>query len=281
VSTTAEQRTFAESIATAADRALARHETVWRADAPCDDREQALDEALALAGWPLLAEDPELLGFAGPAAVELGRRLAPLNVIDELLGGPLLAGELVRYGGSGTAVALAADTIICVSAEGEAPVSYGDATGVWRAARVTEQQRLSGEAASRRIAVWVAATVGYSAGIGDYALALTTDYARQRRAFGTTLSGLSPVQQMLAGAATSVRGLALLAGSEPGVAALAFAGPAVCEVTASCQQVTGAIGFTLEYPLQRAHRRARALMLWNESVLDALAPNGQTGRAAA
>jgi alkylation response protein AidB-like acyl-CoA dehydrogenase len=290
-----ERKAFAESVATAAERALLGWAPSWQPSEPGDDRVPALDQALAQAGWPALAEDPDLLPFAGPAALELGRRLAPFNAIDELLGGPLLAGELIRYGGAGTAVVvsgsgpavertggpavelcggpaveLAGASIAALAARDERAVPYGDAIGVHRAGHIGEAGRLVGEPADRRIAAWIAATVGYSAGIGHYALALTTDYARQRRAFGTTLSGLGPVQQLLADAATAVRGLALLAGGEPGVAALAFAGPALYGVTARCQQVCGAIGFTLEYPLQRAHRRAHALKLWNDSVLDAL-----------
>jgi alkylation response protein AidB-like acyl-CoA dehydrogenase len=38
-------------------------------------------------------------------------------------------------------------------------------------------------------------------------------------------------------------------------------------VSASCQQLVGAIGFTLEFPLRRAFRRARTLQLWAEPLL--------------
>jgi hypothetical protein len=231
-----------------------------------------LHQALASAGWPSLAEDPELLPFAGPAAFELGRRLAPLGAIDALLGGPLLAGELVRYGGVGTAVAVGCGTLTSYRLTGERAVAYGDAIGVYRADGHERSGQLGGSEGRRRIAAWIAASVGYVAGVGDYALALTVAYTRQRRAFGTTLSGLGPVQQTLADAATTVRGLSLLAGDRPGAAGLAHAGPALCRVTSSCQQVTGAIGFTLEYPLQCAYRRALALQAWSDSVLEALAP---------
>jgi len=53
----------------------------------------------------------------------------------------------------------------------------------------------------------------------------------------------------------------------PSPAALAHAGAAAVEITASCQQLVGAIGFTLEFPLQRAYRRARALALWADALL--------------
>ena len=266
-----ERRAFAESVGTAAERALGGRTPAWRPGAPCDDREPALDQALGRLGWATLAEDPDLLRFAGPASVELGRRLAPFGAIDGLLGGPLLAGELVRYGGAGRAVTLADGEIAGLRLRDELPLAYGDSIGVHRVQSATETGRVRGEDARRRIAAWIAASVGYAAGIGDYALTLTTGYAQQRRAFGTSLSGLAPVQQLLADAATSVRGLTLLAGEQPGPEALAFAGPALFALTAACQQVTGAIGFTLEYPLQAAYRRSRALMVWHEAALDALA----------
>ena len=75
------------------------------------------------------------------------------------------------------------------------------------------------------------------------------------------------MQQRLADAATAARGLRLLAGETPGRAALAHAGVAAVDVTAACQQVVGAIGFTLEVPLQRAYRRARAVQLWADALI--------------
>ena len=36
---------------------------------------------------------------------------------------------------------------------------------------------------------------------------------------------------------------------------------------AICMQVTGALGFTLEFPLQRAYRRSRAARAWADAVL--------------
>jgi hypothetical protein len=70
--------------------------------------------------------------------------------------------------------------------------------------------------AAVRIVAWTAATVGYMAGVGEWALAQAVDYTRSRRAFGSTLASLPPVQQRLADAATAVRGARLLAGTEPG-----------------------------------------------------------------
>jgi alkylation response protein AidB-like acyl-CoA dehydrogenase len=95
---------------------------------------------------------------------------------------------------------------------------------------------------------------------------LTLDYVRQRRAFGSTLAALAAVQQLLADAATAVQGVKLLAGDEPDADALSHAGPAVADACAACQQVTGAIGFTLEYPLHRYSQRARALAVWDDAL---------------
>jgi alkylation response protein AidB-like acyl-CoA dehydrogenase len=63
-----------------------------------------------------------------------------------------------------------------------------------------------------------------------------------------------------------VRGARLLAEDAPGADALAHSGAAVAQACAACQQVTGAIGFTLEYPLHRYTQRARALATWNDAL---------------
>ena len=255
---TDEVAAFAEAVATAVDRTLTAPEP-WRPGTVQDDRCAALSDALAAVGWLDLADDPALLALAGPAALELGRRLAPLADVDALLGGSPLAGGLVRYGARR---AVDPDTTIHV-VEASEPVAYGDALGVHRVLASSPDCEVGAAA----LAAWTAASTGYLAGLADWALALALDHAKGRRAFGTTLAGLGPVQQRLADVATATRGLALLARDTPGRAALAHAGSAAFEVTAACQQVTGAIGFTLEFPLQRAFRRARAVQLWADALL--------------
>jgi hypothetical protein len=253
----AEARDFAQSVAAAADRTLVAPEP-WRPGAMLDDRSPALAGALAELGWSELAHDGAPPGAAGAAGVQLGLRLAPLHVVDLLLGGSPLAGELVRHAGVGD---LAVDGRYVHRIARAEPVAYGDALGVQRVL-ASEPEGHRDEAGA---AAWTEASVGYLAGLGQWALDQAVEYTRQRRAFGTVLAGLDPVQQRLADAATAVQGVRLLAEGGAGAAALAYAGPAVVDVTASCQQVVGAIGFTLEFPLQRAFRRARALQLWNES----------------
>jgi butyryl-CoA dehydrogenase len=257
---TAELRDFAESVAAAADRTLLPPPP-WRPGTAQDERSPALAAALDALGWSDLAADAALAPMAGAAGLELGRRLAPLDAIDALLGGSPLAGGLVRHGGAGS-LAVTAGLELRRITDAEA-VPYGDALGVHRV--------LASEPAGRRdgaaLRAWTAASVGYLAGLGQWAVGEAVTYTRERRAFGSVLASLDPVQQRLADAATATRGIALLAEDGAGAAALAWAGPAAVGVTAACQQVVGAIGFTLEFPLQRAYRRARALALWNDAML--------------
>jgi hypothetical protein len=261
----AEARAFAESVAGAADRLLGAA-PAWRPGTVADDRDDAFTAALAALGWHELARDGELAPFAGLAGVELGRRLAPLRDVDALLGGGLACGDLARYAAPGDRIAtVGGDRVRVEEVVAAEPVPYGDALGVHR---VREARAVGDERVPAAVAAWTAATVGYAAGLGEWALDLALEHVRGRRAFGSTLAALPPVQQRLADAATTTRGLRLLAAGGPGADALAHAGPAVVDVAAACQQVVGAIGFTLEFPLQRAFRRARALHLWADAALD-------------
>jgi alkylation response protein AidB-like acyl-CoA dehydrogenase len=282
----AEAADFAASVVLAADRTL-RPPDAWRPGVPADDAVPALSQALEAAGWLDLAEDAELAPMAGPAGIELGRRLAPLRDLDSLLGGsPLMLGRgaapgagtvrggaaappvdvvggLVR-GGAEVGVVLDGDTLARHAVLAAEPVAYGDDAGVHR---VTAAHALRAVPAEPALAAWVAASTGYLAGLADHALQLALAHAKDRRAFGATLAALPPVQQRLADAATATRGLLLLAAERPGPAALAHAAAAAVEVTATCHQVSGAIGFTLEFPLHRSSRRARAMQLWSDAFL--------------
>ncbi len=248
---------FAAAVAAAADRALTAP-AAWTPGAVQDDASPALAAALAGMGWDELGADPALAPLAAPAAAELGRRLAPLAAVDALLGASPLAGGLVRHGAA-RAVDAAGARHVVVRAE---PVAYGDALGVRRVL----ERRPDGRAGDAALAAWTAASTGYLAGMSEWALATALAYVKDRRAFGATLAALAPVQQRLADAATVARGLALLAQGTPGRPALAYAGGAAVEVASACQQVVGAVGFTLEFPLQRAFRRARAARPWSDAL---------------
>jgi butyryl-CoA dehydrogenase len=265
-----EARAFAESVAGMVDR-HAPSEPAWEPGQAANAPEPELAAALDELGWETLAQDRALLACAGLGAVELGRRLAPLHHVDRLLGGSPLAGDLVR--------SLTAERVALVRDHGvvhrrsvvrSEPVASADGLDVHRVLELGEAREVSSEAWHAAERALTAATVGYLAGLGQGAVDLTVDYARQRRAFASTLAALAPVQQLLAGAATTVRGLRLLAGERPDGDVLAYAGPAVAEACAACHQVTGAIGFTLEYPLHRYTQRARALAGWNDALLEGL-----------
>ena len=118
------------------------------------------------------------------------------------------------------------------------------------------------------MAAWTAASTGYLAGMAEESLRLALEHARSRHAFGAPLAALEPVQQMLADAATLV-GRAAAAGGRPARAPTRSRTPArpPSAPLAICMQVTGALGFTLEFPLQRAYRRSRAARSWADAVL--------------
>ena len=265
-----EARAFAESVAGVLDR-HAPAEPAWAPGQEAAAPEPELTASLDELGWDTLAQDRALLACAGLGAVELGRRLAPLHHVDRLLGGSPLAGDLVRSLSPERVALVRVGAVAARRAvvRSEAKAS-ADGLEVDRVLELGEAVAMSAEEWGTAVAAWMAATVGYLAGLGQGALDLTVDYVRQRRAFGTTLGALAPVQQLLADAATSVRGVRLLAGEQPDGDALAHAGVAVAEACAACHQVTGAIGFTLEYPLHRYTQRARALAAWNDVLLEGL-----------
>ena len=257
-----EARDFAETIA----GVVARHARPdpWQPGSAVSDADADLDRALAEAGWDELGRDADLLGVVAPAAAELGRGLASLAPVDRLLGGALRVGELARYADAGLPlVAPVAGQLEVLTGARLKPLPYTDALGVARveagAARV--------EPDAGRMAAWAAASTGYLAGLTTKALELALEHARARRAFGRPLAALEPVQQMLADAATLSDGLELLSHDLPGLDALAHAGAAAERATAICMQVTGALGFTLEFPLQRAYRRSRAARAWADATL--------------
>jgi len=227
---------------------------VWRPGSLQDDQVPTLHSLLGEVGWHDLADDPDSIRFIGPSAVALGRKLVALTEIDSLLGGSPLVGGLVRYTHpGGTAIVRDREGTRQVRVLAAHPVPYGDCLGV---REVTETQDLgSGDPgmAALHESAWICASVGYLAGLADAALSIALAYAGQREAFGGSLLEIGAVQQRLADAATGATGLLLLA-----------------EVTAECHQIVGAIGYTLDFPLQRYSRRARAVQLWADAWTEAM-----------
>ena len=247
----------------------------WKPGAAVSDANPSLERALDEAGWPELGRDGELLPLAGPAGAALGRAFASLAPVDALLGGALKVGAVARYATAGCVTAEPREgDVLAGRVENVDAAAYTDALGV-AAVTVSDQRRVPDEEARVRFAAWVAASTGYLAGMSEEALRLALEHAKSRRAFGGPLSALEPVQQMLADAATLVDGLSLLAGDSPGLDALLHAGDAVERAVGICMQVTGALGFTTEFPLQRAYRRSRSAHAWAEAVARAWdAPRG-------
>ena len=268
-------REFAASVRGAVER----HPVAdpWRPGAHADDRDPALRDALLALGWEDVGRDGDLLPFAAPAALELGRGFAPVALVDSLLGGALAVRGFARYASEGDRVVeLDGERLRVRTAVELEPVGYIDALAVHIVHASADETAVAGPEAAIRRSAWVAASVGYLAGLADEALRLATEHAKSRHAFGRPLAALDPVQQHLATAATLAEGMRLLTEEETTAAALAHAGEAACRVAALCQQVVGAIAYTLEFPLQRAFRRTRAVQVWADAALapaTALAPD--------
>lgn len=263
--TLSEARAFAESVAGLLERHAASPDA-WLPGEAVADRRPELAQLLDELGWGALSQDPELADCAALGARELGRRLGPVQQVDKLLGASPVVGDLVRsLGPERAALARNGAAIVRRAVVSAEPVPSADGLDVHRILELGEESD-----AELALGIWTSASVGYLAGLGRAALDLTIGYVSQRRAFGSTLAALAPVQQLLADAATVVRGVELLATDRPDGDALAHAGPAIAASCAACQQATGAIGFTLEYPLHRYTQRARALATWNDAFVDVL-----------
>jgi butyryl-CoA dehydrogenase len=262
-------RTFASSVAGALERHPVRDP--WRPGAHADDRSAELREAVVELGWGDVATDSDLLPFVAPAALELGRGFAPLDLVDATLGGALVVDGYARYPTEGERlVEVQVDTLSIRTAVRLTPVGYIDALAVHAVDAAEEETTVTGAEAAARRDVWIAANAGYLAGLSAEAVRLAAEHAKSRHAFGRALAALDPIQQHLATAATLADGASLLSDERVTPAGLAHAGEAAVHATALCQQVVGAIGYTLEFPLQRAFRRARAVRLWADAVLASL-----------
>jgi 3-oxo-4-pregnene-20-carboxyl-CoA dehydrogenase alpha subunit len=266
VALTEEARHFAATVAEIARRNAAPDP--WLPGAAVSDANPTLTSALREAGWNELGRDKSLLPLAAPAGAALGRAFASLAPVDALLGGALRVGALARYAKEGAPLVEPREgELVHARAAHLSPLPYTDALGVARVESAGTETPLADDEARVRMDAWCAGSTGYLAGLGEEALRLALEHARSRHAFGGPLDALEPVQQMLADAATLVDGLTLLSADSPGADALAHAGEATERAVAICMQVTGALGFTLEFPLQRAYRRGRAARAWADAVL--------------
>lgn len=253
----------------------ARTEDQWSPTEPGDDRNTKLRNRITDSGWFDVAAEPYASDFLGAAAVELGRALAPFDLIDDLLGHgvALSAGvvgdiALARYRGAGETVWLCgtdgAELADITAAEA---VRYIDAQAV---SLITTTPVAGFTLHGHAIDAWIAAMTGYIAGLATGAVELARRHAEQRIAFGRPLTELDAVAKKIADCATTAEGLEMSAARRPDVFVLQQAPVAAFRVARTCHQILGALGFTLEYPLQRYSRRIEALRSWTPSIVTAL-----------
>jgi alkylation response protein AidB-like acyl-CoA dehydrogenase len=165
---------------------------------------------------------------------------------------------------------------VLARSEGGTRVPSLDGTGT------TSAQPVGGDPvadADARLRAWSAATLGYLAGLAAASLSSTVSYVSSREQFGAPLSALPTMQARLADASLAADGLELVAW-EAAVAgldadalpreALAWAGAAAREVTATAHQAHGGIGFALESGVHRPFRRAKTVQVWTAAVLAAV-----------
>ncbi|MGL6278764.1 MAG: acyl-CoA dehydrogenase family protein, partial [Gaiella sp.] len=248
-----------------------------------DERDDALATRLRDLGWEGLWTDGSLRGPAVAGAVELGRAVAPCCLVDEAtLGGVLAVGERARHlrGAALVAHPAAGASLALVTVGREEGVDEAtlDGSGTVRGLRL-EGRGEPAEDAVARLHAWVAATLGYQAGLADAALAHGLAHVRSREQFGAPLGDLPTVRSALADAALACDGLLLLAweaASDDAVPweALAWSGRACREVTAQVLQVHGGIGFALEGGVHRFYRRAKTVQVWSDAVLQMVAARG-------
>jgi alkylation response protein AidB-like acyl-CoA dehydrogenase len=123
-----------------------------------------------------------------------------------------------------------------------------------------------------------------AAGGAARALEITVEYAKQREQFGKPLGAFQSISHYLADAATAIEGGTTLvyeaawsrsvgkASRRLAPLAKLFMCQAFRDTTATCQQIWGGVGFTIEYDIQLYFRRARQLQLswWDDRTLEEL-----------
>jgi alkylation response protein AidB-like acyl-CoA dehydrogenase len=244
-----------------------------------DDRDDELAARVAAAGWAELWADHELLGAVVAAGMELGRAAAPVSLVDEAtLGAPLWVDGRARHGRDAASLAVPARSgglgLGPPASEARPEITLdGNGTVLVDVSAIGELEPVAADACWR---AWNAATLAYVAGLAQRSLELAVEHARAREQFGAPLAALPAVQSRLADAALATDAIALLAwaaASNPGglqEPELRWAGRACCDVTASAQQVHGAVGFALETGLHVYYRRARSVQAWTAATCAAV-----------
>ncbi len=155
--------------------------------------------------------------------------------------------------------------------------------------RVTEADRIG--AAGTGWTTWsevmheaIILAAAQAVGGAQYAMEITTQYAKDRHQFDKPLGAFQALAHYLADAATAVDGAEVLvheaawarAEGRPvhklAPMAKLFACQTFRDVTATAQQIFGGIGFTVEFDIQLYFRRAKELQLswWDPRILEEL-----------
>ncbi len=267
VSVSSELEAFAASVRQLLT-ATAAHDA-WRPGTHVDDRSERLSAGLVGLGWDDLSPgDEATLPFLAAAAVELGRAAASPYDVMQLLGGSPLVDGLAMYAQPGQHVAIADGSgYRTATVTSSTPVNFADSLGVHHVTAFENAPSMPDAAA--RMALWETATIGYFAGLAGHVVDLALEHARGREIFGRTLAHLDAIQQRLGDAATSAEMLALAAREGAhGLPALAHATSSTWSVISHGHLVFGAVGFALEFPMQRYSRRAKALGCFVDSWID-------------
>ncbi|MEC3979052.1 acyl-CoA dehydrogenase family protein [Amycolatopsis sp. H20-H5] len=241
----------------------------WRPGSHVDDRSASLSAGLRhLGGHDLTSGDEDTLPFLATAAVELGRAATTVYDIVQVLGGSPLVGGLAMYAQPNQLIALGNPGGYRVAAVlSSTPVVFADSLGVHSMDATEDEGTLTD--GDKRLTAWEAATVGYFAGLASFVVDFATEHARSREIFGATLAHVDAVQQRLADAATTADALVLSAREGAhGLPALAHAASSTWDVMLHGHLIFGAIGFTMEFPLQRYSRRTKALGSFVDGWID-------------
>jgi alkylation response protein AidB-like acyl-CoA dehydrogenase len=255
---------------------------------PKAEYDEALDAALAGAGFSEVARDSSMGGLEAALVVEAVARAAGVVAIgaealvapalgDEPLPTPIALvsgkhGGVVRYAANArTLLVLSDDEARRVAIEPGECESVRSNFG-YPMGRVTEPicargQDLGDGFASRLRVAWQLALAVEAVGTMEGALARTVEYLKQRRQFGRAIGSFQAVQHRLAecaivleGSRWLVREAAFQGLSAEGVAcAAAFTLAAAERIFSETHQLSGAIGFTREHDLHVYSMRLQAL----------------------
>jgi hypothetical protein len=260
---------------------LCTEAAVRRAEANEDGRDRQLEGQLARFGVHELTPEPELLAAV---AMELGRALAPVPFVEltsvrATIGQPDTAWVPARMAPVGAArAALPSDGGIVIvdvkgprhrTSAGDVVVELTDLRG-----RPVGSPQDADRAARLARLLGAARIVGAS----QRMLAIGTEYAKERHAFGRPIGSYQAVAHKLVDAAIAVDGADLLVRKASWVASVATGGDGAPDpvfarmawakaveagrLTArNVHQAMGGFGATLEYPAQLCSRRIRSWAL--------------------